>query len=44
MLIFANECSVLIESFEKELEATPFCIGGACLFMILEEKTEVGGT
>ena len=25
MLIFANECAVLIESFEKRFEATPFC-------------------
>ena len=24
MLIFANECAVLIESFEKRFEATPF--------------------
>ena len=26
MLIFANECAVLIESFEKRFEATPFFI------------------
>ena len=29
MLIFANECPVLIESFETGVEATPFCIDGA---------------